>query len=64
MPIAAVPEYLGKDFKSASPGQRFGMYLPIWTARADQEADVLNRAEAKSREGDEVSAATTIQNQP
>ena len=32
------------------------MYLPIWTARADQEADVRNRAEAKSREGDEVNA--------
>jgi CRISPR-associated protein Cmr6 len=56
MPIAAVPEYLGNDFKSASPGQRFGMYLPIWTARADQEADVRKRAEAKSREGDEVDA--------
>ncbi len=56
MPIAAIPEYLGNDFKSASPGQRFGMYLPIWTARADQEADVRKRAEAKSREGDEVSA--------
>ncbi|WP_396434236.1 type III-B CRISPR module RAMP protein Cmr6 [Limnohabitans sp.] len=56
MPIAAIPEYLGNDFKSASPGQRFGMYLPIWTARADQEADVRKRAEAKSREGDEVSS--------
>ena len=56
MPIAAVPEYLGKDFKSASPGQRFGIFLPIWTARADQEADVRKRAEAKSREGDEVAA--------
>jgi CRISPR-associated protein Cmr6 len=56
MPIAAVPEYLGKDFKTASPGQRFGFYLPIWTARADQEADVRKRAEAKSREGDEVAA--------
>lgn len=54
MPIAAVPEYMGKDFKTASPGQRFGVYLPIWTARADQEADVHKRAEAKSREGDEV----------
>jgi CRISPR-associated protein Cmr6 len=30
MPIAAVPEYLGKDFASASPGLRFGMYLPLW----------------------------------
>lgn len=30
MPIAAVPEYLGKDFSQASPGLRFGMYLPLW----------------------------------
>lgn len=31
MPIAAVPEYLGKhDLTSASPGLRFGMYLPLW----------------------------------
>lgn len=35
MPVAAVPAYLGKDFKDASPGMRFGMYLPIWTERAD-----------------------------
>ena len=30
MPIAAVPRYLGQDFSSASPGLRFGMYLPLW----------------------------------
>lgn len=31
MPIAAVPEYLGKlNLSSASPGLRFGMYLPLW----------------------------------
>jgi len=54
MVIAAVPAYLGNNFKDASPGMRFGMYLPIWTERADQEADVKKRAEAKSREGDEV----------
>jgi CRISPR-associated protein Cmr6 len=30
MPIAAVPNYMGKDFSQASPGQRFGMYLPLW----------------------------------
>lgn len=30
MPIAAVPKYLGTDFSSASPGLRFGMYLPLW----------------------------------
>ena len=30
MPIAAVPAYLGNDFRDASPGLRFGMYLKIW----------------------------------
>lgn len=30
MPIAAVPAYLGQDFKDASPGMRFGMYLTLW----------------------------------
>ena len=55
MPIAAVPQYLlGQDLSHASPGMRFGMYLPIWTTRKDQENEVHKRAEAKSREGDEV----------
>ena len=31
MPIAAVPQYLGSDFRSASPALRFGMYLKLWT---------------------------------
>ncbi len=30
MPIAAVPAYLGNEFKDASPGMRFGMYLKLW----------------------------------
>lgn len=30
MPIAAVPAYLGKDFKDASLALRFGMYLKLW----------------------------------
>lgn len=30
MPIAAVPKYLGQDFKNASPGMRFGMCLKLW----------------------------------
>lgn len=54
MPIAAVPAYLGQDFRDASPGMRFGMYLAIWTDRLDQEAQVRKRAEAKSKEGQEV----------
>jgi CRISPR-associated protein Cmr6 len=57
MPIAALPKYLiDKDLSTASPGLRFGMYLPIWTSRLDQEADVKARAQAKSREGEEVKA--------
>ncbi len=30
MPQAAIPDYLGNDFSSASPGMRYGMYLNIW----------------------------------
>lgn len=30
MPIAAVPLYLGSNFKDASPALRFGMYLKLW----------------------------------
>jgi len=30
MSIAAVPSYLGQDFKQASTGLRFGMYLKLW----------------------------------
>ena len=30
MPIAALPEYMGKDFSQASPGLRFGMYFQLW----------------------------------
>ena len=30
MAVAAVPAYLGKDFSLASPGLRFGMFLPLW----------------------------------
>ena len=30
MPIAAAPDYLGTKFCTASPGQRFGMYLKLW----------------------------------
>lgn len=56
MSIAAVPAYLGKDFSSASPGMRFGMYLPIWTSRDDQEQEVKNRAARKSPEGEQIAA--------
>ena len=51
MPIAAVPGYLESDLSSASPALRFGMYLPIWTERADQKREVRERAEKKGHEG-------------
>ena len=54
MSIAAVPGYLGKNFETASPGMRFGMYLPIWTSREDQEKAVRKRASKRSPEGREV----------
>ncbi|GIX29861.1 MAG: hypothetical protein KatS3mg124_0333 [Porticoccaceae bacterium] len=54
MPIAAIPSYLGKDFSEASPGLRFGMYLPVWTTRDDQVKEVLNRAQKGSPEAKEL----------
>ena len=49
MAIAAVPAYLaGKDFKDASPGLRFGMYLPLWNDAfellKDQKTEALKKA--------------------
>jgi CRISPR-associated protein Cmr6 len=40
MPIAAVPNYLGHNFQNASPGLRFGMYLPIWRDDWEKEKDL------------------------
>ncbi len=54
MPVAAVPRYLGHNFDSASPGLRFGLFLPVWTERSDQERQVRGRAARRSREGSEV----------
>lgn len=39
MPIAAAPEYMGSDFKSASPALRFGMYLKIWDRSWNKPSD-------------------------
>jgi CRISPR-associated protein Cmr6 len=54
MPIAAVPEYLGRDFREASPAMRFSMYLPIWTGREDQEAEIHDRVSRRSYEAQEL----------
>ena len=40
MSIAAVPNYLGKDFSTASPGMRFGYYLSIWNRDWSKETAI------------------------
>lgn len=60
MPIAAVPAYLGADFSSASPGLRFGMYLPLWGVnRSTQQllwstADIDYAVRGQQREEREI----------
>ena len=68
MPIAAVPDYLGQDFKEASPGMRFGMYLKLWgmnlrthahlwtTHDIDYEIRGQNREEQEVKRENKVSA--------
>jgi len=55
MPVAAIPAYLAeRNLAQASPGMRFGMYLPIWARREDQERRVNDMAKRGSREGKEL----------
>lgn len=70
MPIAAVPAYLGNDFKDASPGMRFGMYLPLWGIdRRTQEAlwkphDIKYEVRGQDRQErpvEEVNKASALQ---
>lgn len=56
MPIAAVPKYLGSNFKDASPGLRFGLYLAIWMTYQDQVSEVKRRAASGSPEGKTLAA--------
>ncbi len=48
MTIAAVPAYLGTDFKEASPALRFGMYLQVW---ADDFSVVKEKVEPLKQAG-------------
>jgi len=52
MTMAAIPAYMGKDFRSASPGLRFTYFLDIWTERQDQEREIRKAADKKSREAE------------
>jgi len=70
MPIAAVPSYLGSDFRNASPGMRFGMYLMLWginhrskrvlweTHDIDYETRGPNRQEREVQKENKLSALT------
>ena len=72
MSIAAVPAYLGKDFSSASPGLRFGMYLPLWgvdrrtkellwtTSDIDYEVRGQQRQEREVKKENKVSALAQV----
>ncbi len=55
MPVAAVPSYLpAGQFSHASPALRFGLLLSIWTDRKDQEREVIDRSERRSREAEQL----------
>ncbi len=49
MPIAALPDYLGKnELSTASPGLRFGMYLPLW-GKDNRTGELLWRSHDKNK---------------
>lgn len=50
MGIAAVPNYLGQDFKDTPPGHRFGLYFSFWQSDWTPESDP-KKAEEKDRQG-------------
>lgn len=54
MSIAAVPQYLGTNFKEASIGLKFGLYLKIWTNEEDQRNILRERAKRKSPEAERI----------
>ena len=54
MPRAAIPNYMGEQLDDASPGLRFGFYLPIWVTRQDQESEVKERGSRRSREAQTI----------
>ncbi|MFA5631698.1 MAG: type III-B CRISPR module RAMP protein Cmr6 [Porticoccaceae bacterium] len=65
MAIAAIPDYLGKDFSNASPGLRFGMYLQVWNSNFAKEKEKvvpLKRA-GKLNDDDKKVMATLLARQ-
>lgn len=50
MPQAAVPRYVGQDFKDAPPGHRFGLYFSCWQSDWTMEPDP-KKSEEKDKKG-------------
>ena len=50
MSIAAVPEYLGSDFESASPALRFGMYLKLWGVDSRSKKNLWKKHDVSYRQ--------------
>ncbi|MDQ7017079.1 MAG: type III-B CRISPR module RAMP protein Cmr6 [Gammaproteobacteria bacterium] len=64
--LAAVPQYLGDQFQTASPGMRFGYYLPLWMEgsfkRLEDKTDALKKACAFT-EGDKQHVKRLVERQ-
>lgn len=48
MAIAAVPKYLGQDFRDAAPGHTFYLYFPIWEPDARKPWSIDTSAKTKA----------------
>lgn len=61
MLIAAIPNYIGQDFSTASPALRFGMYLSIWSADfKKQDAKVAQLKKAGKLNANDVSIMKSL----
>lgn len=66
MPIAAVPNYLGRDFKDASPALRFNMFLALWRddwKKVDGEKVEVTQKAAKLNNNDIAAMKALAQRQ-
>lgn len=65
MAKAAVPAYMGTDLGSASPGLRFGMYLPAWQDdwQRVRETEQVYRKTTRLNDNDQAAAAALLERQ-
>lgn len=48
MGIAAIPKYLGQDFRDAAPGHKFYLYFPVWEPSAPKPWSVGDSTKTKA----------------